>query len=79
MVAFTVISGLLGVGGLAFALYAILTRLILGTGSQYGGGPAPFGDSLGLAVAFLPAWLISLKILLDRVAARRPSPAPEAA
>jgi len=76
LVACTVIFGVLGIGGLISGLYNLLTRLFLGSGPNGSAGPVTFGDLLGLAVAFLPAWIVSLRLLLRRIGERGQSPAP---
>ncbi|MGH7860882.1 MAG: hypothetical protein ACREOS_01455 [Candidatus Dormibacteraceae bacterium] len=76
LVACTVIFGVLGIGGLISGLYNLLTRLFLGSGPNGSPGPVTFGDLLGFAIAFLPAWIVSLRLLLRRVDERGQRPAP---
>ncbi|HVB77245.1 MAG TPA: hypothetical protein VNI34_05520 [Candidatus Nitrosotalea sp.] len=70
LVTFTVVSGLLGVGGFVAGLYEVLSQLVLGGGPN-GAPPSTFGGAIGVGVAFLPAWLFSLRLLLRQMGALR--------
>ena len=62
-IALTGICGLIGLGSAAFATYTTISFFILS-------GPAskqPFGESLGIALAFLPAWAFAVSRLLREV------------
>jgi hypothetical protein len=81
LVAFTVLSGLVGIFSTIFALYQTLTFFIIG--NQQPGGGNTFADPLGTALVFLPAWVIAMTLLLRQVrrgaghspAAEMPAPA----
>jgi hypothetical protein len=81
LVAFTVLSGLVGIFSTIFAVYQTLTFFIIG--NQQSGGGTNFADPLGTALVFLPAWVIAMTLLLRQVrrgaghspAAEMPAPA----
>jgi hypothetical protein len=50
----TVMTAVVGIPSAASGLYQMLSYFIVGTSYQY---PQPWGESLGLAIAFVPAWI----------------------
>jgi hypothetical protein len=81
LVAFTVLSGLVGIFSTIFAVYQTLTFFIIG--NQQSGAGTNFADPLGTALVFLPTWVIAMALLLRQVrrgagrspAAEMPAPA----
>jgi hypothetical protein len=81
LVAFTVLTGLVGIFSTIFAVYQTLTFFIIG--NQQSGGGTNFADPLGTALVFLPAWVVAMTLLLRQVrrgaghspAAEMPAPA----
>ena len=68
LVAFTILYGLAGVVSLASGLYSLLNYALALSGTN----PGPFADSLGAAIAFVPAWVFATYRLIH--ATRRPPP-----
>ena len=63
----TVMTAVAGIPSAAIGLYQLLTYFIVGTSSQ---SPQPWGDPLGLAIAFVPAWIYLMTRLVHDL--RRP-------
>jgi hypothetical protein len=64
--ALTVMTAVVGIPTAAFGLYSMLSYFIVGASQSQG----PWGDSLGLAIAFVPAWLYFMAKLIQDL--RRP-------
>jgi hypothetical protein len=62
----TVMTAVVGIPSAAIGLYQMLSYFIVGTSSQ----DPPWGDPLGLAIAFVPAWIYAMTRLVDDL--RRP-------
>lgn len=72
--ALTVMTAIVAIPSAAFGLYMMLSYFIVGTSQQ---NQQPWGESLGLAIAFVPAWIYFLVGLVQDL--RRPhmgAPAP---
>ena len=67
-IALTAICGLIGLGSAAVAVYSTASFFVLSTSSRQ-----PFGDPLGLAIAFLPAWGFAVSRLLRDVRSGSPA------
>ena len=67
-IALTAVCGLIGLGSAAVAVYSTASFFVLSTSSRQ-----PFGDPLGLAVAFLPAWAFAVSRLLRDVRSGNPA------
>jgi hypothetical protein len=70
----TVITAVVGIPSAAVGLYQVLSYFIVGASSQ---NPQPWGEALGLAIAFVPAWAYLMTRLVHDL--RRPHtgvPAP---
>jgi hypothetical protein len=63
----TVTTAVVGIPSAAVGLYQVLSYFIVGTSSQ---SPQPWGETLGLAIAFVPAWIYLMTRLVR--ALRRP-------
>jgi hypothetical protein len=63
----TVMTAVAGIPSAAIGLYQVLTYFIVGTSSQ---SPQPWGEPLGLAIAFVPAWIYLMTRLVHDL--RRP-------
>ena len=63
----TVMTAVVGIPSAAVGLYQVLSYFIVGTSSQ---SPQPWGETLGLAIAFVPAWIYLMTRLVR--ALRRP-------
>ena len=50
----TVTTAVVGIPSAAVGLYQVLSYFIVGTSAQ---SPQPWGETLGLAIAFVPAWI----------------------
>jgi len=70
IMALTVMTALGAIPAAAIGIYQLLSYFIVGT-SQ---GPQPWGDPVGAAIAFLPAWIYVMTLLIRDV--RRPPSAP---
>jgi hypothetical protein len=71
--ALTVVTAIVGIPAAAFGLYQMLSYFIIGPSQSQG----PWGESLGLAIAFVPAWIYFMASLIQDL--RRPhmgAPAP---
>ena len=64
--ALTVMTAIVGIPSAAFGLYQMLSYFIIGPSQSQG----PWGESLGLAIAFVPAWLYFMARLVQDL--RRP-------
>jgi hypothetical protein len=64
--ALTVVTAIVGIPSAAFGLYQMLSYFIIGPSQSQG----PWGESLGLAIAFVPAWLYFMARLVQDL--RRP-------
>jgi hypothetical protein len=71
ILALTVMTALGGIPSAAIGLYLLLTYFVLG------GGPTqqPWGDPIGSAIAFVPAWVYFMSRLVGQLRAR-PTAAP---
>ncbi|HEV2033073.1 MAG TPA: hypothetical protein VGU71_02570 [Candidatus Dormibacteraeota bacterium] len=65
--ALTVMTAIVGIPSAAFGLYGMLSYFIVGTSQQ---NQQPWGESLGLAIAFVPAWIYFMLRLVQDL--RRP-------
>jgi hypothetical protein len=63
----TVMTAVVGIPSAATGLYQMLSYFIVGTSSQ---NPQPWGEPLGFAIAFVPAWMYAMTRLVDDL--RRP-------
>jgi hypothetical protein len=63
----TVMTAVVGIPSAATGLYQMLSYFIVGTSSQ---NPQPWGEPLGFAIAFVPAWIYAMTRLVDDL--RRP-------
>jgi hypothetical protein len=63
----TVMTAVAGIPSAAIGLYEMLSYFIVGTSPQ---NQQPWGESLGLAIAFVPAWIYTMTRLVDDL--RRP-------
>lgn len=63
----TVMTAVVGIPSAAAGLYEVLSYFIVGTSPQ---NQQPWGESLGLAIAFVPAWIYAMTLLVDDL--RRP-------
>jgi hypothetical protein len=64
--ALTVMTAIVGIPSAAFGLYQMLSYFIIGPSQSQG----PWGESLGLAIAFVPAWIYFMTRLVQDL--RRP-------
>jgi hypothetical protein len=64
--ALTVVTAIVGIPSAAIGLYQMLSYFIIGASQSQG----PWGESLGLAIAFVPAWLYFMARLVQDL--RRP-------
>jgi hypothetical protein len=64
--ALTVVTAIVGIPSAAFGLYQMLSYFIIGPSQSQG----PWGESMGLAIAFVPAWLYFMARLVQDL--RRP-------
>jgi hypothetical protein len=60
LLALTVTTALGAVPSLAIGLYQLLTYFIIGSNQN----TQPFGEAMGAAIAFVPAWLFVMRRLL---------------
>lgn len=60
-IALTAVCGVIGLGSAAVAVYTTVSYFLIG---PTGAARQPFGDPLGLAIAFLPAWGVAIRLLL---------------
>jgi hypothetical protein len=63
----TVMTAVVGIPSAAVGLYQVLSYFIVGGSSQ---NPQPWGESLGIAIAFVPAWIYLMTRLVRDL--RRP-------
>jgi hypothetical protein len=63
----TVMTAVVGIPSAAVGLYQVLSYFIVGVSSQ---NPQPWGETLGLAIAFVPAWIYLMTRLVRDL--RRP-------
>ena len=63
----TVMTAVVGIPSAAVGLYQVLSYFIVGVSSQ---NPQPWGETLGLAIAFVPAWIYLMTRLVHDL--RRP-------
>lgn len=63
----TVMTAVVGIPSAATGLYQMLSYFIVGTSSQ---NPQPWGEPLGFAITFVPAWIYAMTRLVDDL--RRP-------
>ena len=63
----TVMTAIAGIPSAAIGLYQMLSYFIVGTSPQ---NQQPWGEPLGLAIAFVPAWIYFIRRLVDDL--RRP-------
>jgi hypothetical protein len=63
----TVMTAVAGIPSAAIGLYQVLSYFIVGASSQ---NPQPWGEPLGLAIAFVPAWIYLMTRLVHDL--RRP-------
>jgi hypothetical protein len=70
VIAITVFTGVPGLLSAIFAAYSVLVFTLISQPGQM-----PFGDALGTAVVFIPAWLVSMGLLLRRLRPLRVAPA----
>jgi hypothetical protein len=63
----TVMTAVVGIPSAATGLYQMLSYFIVGTSTQ---NQQPWGEPLGLAIAFVPAWIYVMWRLVDDL--RRP-------
>lgn len=70
ILALTVMTALGGIPAAAYGLYLVLSYFVLGSGS----GQQPWGDPIGTAIAFVPAWIFFMSRLVGQLRAR-PVPA----
>ncbi len=68
LLAITVVTAIAGIPSAAFGIYQMLSYFIIGTSAT----PQPWGESLGLAIAFVPAWIYAMMRLVRDL---RPPPA----
>ena len=59
--ALTVMTAIVGIPSAAFGLYQMLSYFIIGPSQSQG----PWGESLGLAIAFVPAWIYFMARLVQ--------------
>lgn len=70
----TVMTAVVGIPSAAIGLYQVLSYFIVGAPSQ---NPQPWGETLGLAIAFVPAWIYLMTRLVHDL--RLPRMGPTAA
>jgi len=70
ILALTVMTALGGLPAAAFGLYLLLTYFVLGSGATQ----QPWGDPIGAAIAFVPAWIFFMSRLVGQLR-NRPVPA----
>jgi hypothetical protein len=63
----TVMTAVAGIPSAATGIYQMLSYFIVGTSTQ---NPQPWGEPLGLAIAFVPAWVYAMMRLVNDL--RRP-------
>ncbi|MEO8745055.1 MAG: hypothetical protein ABI334_09510 [Candidatus Dormiibacterota bacterium] len=63
----TVMTAVAGIPSAAIGLYQLLSYFIVGTSPQ---NPQPWGEAIGLAIAFVPAWIYAMTRLVGDL--RRP-------
>lgn len=66
ILALTVMTALGGLPAAAYGLYLVLTYFVLGNGS----GQQPWGDPIGAAIAFVPAWIFFMSRLIGQLRTR---------
>ncbi|HEY7928187.1 MAG TPA: hypothetical protein VIG86_12330 [Candidatus Dormibacteraeota bacterium] len=79
-VAFTVLYGFGALFGLIAAIYGVITYFVLPAASSsgqngtftIGSGGQPFGEVVGIAVVFIPAWVVAAIYLRRRLRASAP-------
>ncbi|HEY3193805.1 MAG TPA: hypothetical protein VGK42_01045 [Candidatus Dormibacteraeota bacterium] len=69
LLAITVVTAIAGIPSAAFGIYQMLSYFIIGTSAAQ----QPWGESLGLAIAFVPAWIYAMIRLVQDL---RPPPHP---
>ena len=62
--------------GLVAAVYGTVTFVITPSGASTVPTPSPFGDMVGAAAAFVPAWIVSFVLLVRRMRVPKPVPPP---
>lgn len=60
LLAITVVTAIAGIPSAAFGIYQMLSYFIVGTPATQ----QPWGESLGLAIAFVPAWIYAMMRLV---------------
>jgi|SRR5579884_524621 len=70
VIAATAVAGLAAILSLAIGIYQLSSYILLGPQSA-----GPFADAIGVAVVFLPAWLVGLAVLVRLLRRPRPQPA----
>lgn len=68
LLALTVMTAIGGIPSAAIGLYQLLSYFIVGT--SINNQQQPWGESIGLAIAFVPAWILAMRLLVQDL--RRP-------
>jgi hypothetical protein len=70
LLALTVVTAIAGIWSIAIGLNQVLTYFIIGNAQ----GQQPWGESVGMAIAFVPAWIYAMTKLVQDL--RRPGVVP---
>jgi hypothetical protein len=75
LVGFAVLYGSVALFALVGTVYGIVTFIVTPSdGTATVASPQPFGELVGVAFAFIPAWIVATLMLMRRL--RAPAPAP---